>query len=37
LPRVVWVLGFAFWWLVPAAAAGGVLVWYRSRAEREMS
>ncbi len=37
LPRVVWVLGFGFWWLVPAAAAGGVLLWYRSRAEREVS
>ncbi|HXJ94134.1 MAG TPA: hypothetical protein VMT20_14895 [Terriglobia bacterium] len=37
LPRVVWVLGFGFWWLVPAAAASGVVLWYRSRAEREVS
>ena len=37
LPRVVWVLGFGFWWLVPAVAAGGVVLWYRSRAERESS
>jgi hypothetical protein len=34
LPRAVWVFGFAFWWLVPAAAAGGVVLWYRSQAER---
>ena len=37
LPRAVWVLAFGFWWLVPTAAAGGVVVWYRSRAEREIT
>jgi hypothetical protein len=35
LPRVVWELGFLAWWLVPAAAAGLVIVWAHSRAERE--
>ena len=27
LPRIVWELGFLSWWLVPAAAAGLVLLW----------
>jgi len=35
LPRVVWVLGFAAWWLVPASAAGALILWYRERVERE--
>jgi len=35
LPRVVWMLGFASWWLVPAAAAAALLLWHRERAERE--
>jgi len=35
LPRAIWVLAFAGWWLVPAAAVGLVFVWARSReAER---
>jgi hypothetical protein len=37
LPRTVWILGFALWWFVPAAAAACVVLWYRARAEREMS
>jgi hypothetical protein len=35
LPRIVWVLGFTLWWLVPVAAAACVVLWYRARAERE--
>ena len=35
LPRIVWELGFVCWWFVPAAAAGLVIVWARSRADRE--
>lgn len=35
LPRVVWMLGFASWWLVPAAAAAGLLLWQRERTESE--
>jgi anti-sigma factor RsiW len=35
LPRIVWELGFLSWWLVPAASAGLVVLWARSRAERE--
>ncbi|MGH9353789.1 MAG: hypothetical protein ACRD2G_16775 [Terriglobia bacterium] len=37
LPRPVWELGFALWWLVPATAAGAIVLWYRSRAEHEGS
>ena len=35
LPRIVWQLGFLSWWLVPAAAAGLVILWAQKRAERE--
>ncbi|TAM82691.1 MAG: hypothetical protein EPN47_08530 [Acidobacteria bacterium] len=35
LPRIVWEAGFFCWWLVPAAAAGLVILWVNSRAERE--
>ncbi|HEY6291333.1 MAG TPA: hypothetical protein VI455_07180 [Terriglobia bacterium] len=35
LPRVVWMIGFVSWWLVPAAAAAALLLWQRERAERE--
>jgi len=35
LPRVVWVIGFACWWLVPGAAAAMVVLWQRSLAEPE--
>ncbi|HUI40435.1 MAG TPA: hypothetical protein VL523_00550 [Terriglobia bacterium] len=35
LPRIVWELGFAAWWFVPASAAALVIVWARSRAEHE--
>jgi len=35
LPRIVWELGFLCWWFVPAAAAGLVILWVRTRAERE--
>ena len=35
LPRIVWELGFLSWWLVPAAAAGLVILWVRTRAEDE--
>ena len=35
LPRIVWVAGFACWWLVPAASAGLVILWARARAEGE--
>ncbi len=35
LPRVVWMLGFAAWWLVPAAAAAGLVLWQRDRLDRE--
>ena len=35
LPRIVWELGFLSWWLVPAAAAGLVILWVNARAERE--
>lgn len=35
LPDIVWKISFALWWITPAAAAGGVLAWWRSRAERE--
>jgi anti-sigma factor RsiW len=34
LPRAVWMVGFAFWWFVPPTAAVGVVLWYRSQAER---
>jgi predicted anti-sigma-YlaC factor YlaD len=34
LPRLVWQAGFVLWWFVPAAAAGLLIVW-RMRAERE--
>lgn len=36
LPRAIWVLGFAFWWLVPAVAAVGVVVWHRAQNEHEI-
>lgn len=35
LPRTVWVAGFAFWWLVPAAFAALAILCARARAERE--
>lgn len=35
LPRIVWVLGFLCWWFVPAVAAGLVILWARTREERE--
>lgn len=35
LPRIVWVMGFLSWWLVPAAAAGLVILWVSARTERE--
>jgi hypothetical protein len=35
LPRIVWMLGFALWWFVPAAAACGLILWLRERAKRE--
>jgi len=35
LPRIVWVLGFACWWLVPAATVGLLIAWAGSRPERE--
>jgi hypothetical protein len=35
LPRVVWVLGFAAWWLVPASAAAALILWHRERLDRE--
>ena len=35
LPRIVWETGFFCWWLVPAAAAGLVILWVNARAERE--
>lgn len=35
LPRIVWETGFFCWWLVPAAAAGLVVLWVNARAERE--
>ncbi len=35
LPRIVWIAGFAFWWLVPGVFAGLVILWARKRAERE--
>ena len=35
LPRIVWQLGFLSWWLVPAASAGLVILWVRTRTEHE--
>ena len=35
LPRIVWETGFFCWWLVPAAAAGLVILWVNARAERD--
>ena len=35
LPPIVWETGFFCWWLVPAAAAGLVILWVNARAERE--
>ncbi len=35
LPRIVWVAGFAFWWLVPAALAGLVILWACARTGQE--
>jgi hypothetical protein len=35
LPRVVWVLGFACWWLVPGAAAVATILAQRAHSERE--
>jgi hypothetical protein len=35
LPRAVWMLGFATWWFVPAAAMGLVILWQRRRSEGE--
>lgn len=35
LPRIVWVMGFLSWWLVPAAAVGLVILWVSARTERE--
>jgi hypothetical protein len=35
LPRVVWMLGFAAWWFVPASAMLLVILWQRRSAERE--
>jgi len=35
LPRLLWILGFAAWWLVPASAMGLVILWHRRRAEGE--
>ncbi|HEV3276691.1 MAG TPA: hypothetical protein VG860_07720 [Terriglobia bacterium] len=35
LPRVVWMLGFAAWWFVPASAMVLVILWQRRSAERE--
>jgi hypothetical protein len=32
LPRLLWILGFAAWWLVPASAMGLVILWQRRRA-----
>lgn len=34
LPRIVWVAGFACWWLVPATFAGLAILWRRARAEQ---
>jgi len=35
LPRIVWVLGFLSWWLVPAVSAALVILWVTARADRE--
>ena len=35
LPRVLWVLGFALWWFVPASAAAALILWQRDRIVRE--
>lgn len=35
LPRFVWVAGFFYWWLAPAAVAALTVLWVRGRAERE--
>ena len=35
LPRAIWMLGFAAWWLVPASAAALLILWQRERLERE--
>jgi hypothetical protein len=35
LPRVVWVLGFAAWWLLPASAAAALILWQRERLDRD--
>lgn len=35
LPRPVWILGFAAWWLVPASAAALLIFWQRDRLDRE--
>jgi anti-sigma factor RsiW len=37
LPRVVWILGFACWWLVPVAAAAILVWWQRTAAAGEMN
>ncbi|HUU13418.1 MAG TPA: hypothetical protein VM182_06880 [Terriglobia bacterium] len=31
LPTAVWTVAFLLWWTVPAAGAGGVLAWLRTR------
>jgi hypothetical protein len=35
LPRVVWMLGFAVWWLLPASAVALLLFWQKQRSDRE--
>jgi predicted anti-sigma-YlaC factor YlaD len=35
LPRAVWILGFAAWWLVPVSAGALLILWQRDRLERE--
>ena len=31
LPRAVWILGFAAWWLIPGSAAVLLILWQRQR------
>ena len=35
LPRAVWILGFAGWWLAPASAAAALILWHQERVGRE--
>lgn len=35
LPRPVWFLAFALWWIAPAVVVAAVLTWRRSRAATE--